>query len=506
MAVAGGTLGTMPAMGASLTEALHALMALAPAAPPSASLVGGCVRDALLGRPVIELDVATPGARALADDLAAALRTRVVALGGPHSLYRVPVAGGHVDVAEMRGEIDDDLARRDFTVNALAVRLSDLPGEGLAALDRSVVVDQHDGLEDLDRSLLRLVSDGAIEDDPVRALRAARLVAVLGFSLDADTEAALASAVPGLGEVAAARVGAELERLMEADRAAPGVRVLERSGLLGFCFPALEEGRGVEQRPWHIYDVYHHQIAAFEYVDALLAHEEPRDPDEQRAWRGLWLDVAWPDTRWGPLRPLLDGHRVGIRLATLLHDVGKPHTRTLTADGRTRFFGHAELGAELATSMMGRWRLPRALTERVALLIHQHLRPGQVASPGEPPTERALHRFQRALRDATPDVCLLFLADSLATVGPGLLDRWLAYVAHVQRVMTWRPPEAAAAVRRFADGHAVMEATGLEPGRRVGEILDAIEEAAAAGEVRTGQEALALARRLAEPAERGRKH
>lgn len=481
----------------TLTDALRALREMAHAAHPDASLVGGCVRDALLGRPVRELDVASPDAEALAARLARELGTRVVALGGPHALYRVPVAGGHADLSPMRDGLESDLARRDFTVNALAVRLSDVPPGGLAALDRALVVDRHGGLADLDHRVLRIVSERSIPDDPIRALRAARFVAVLGFSLETGTEGALPQALPDLEGVAGERVGAELQRLFDAEQATAGAHVLEGSGLLDFCFPALAEGRGVDQRPWHVHDVYRHQLAAFEYVDALLGREAPGDPVAARAWRGTWLDVEWPETRWGSLRDVLDQHRAAIRLATLLHDVAKPRTRTVTADGRTRFFGHAELGAEMATSMLSRWRLPRSQTDRIALLIAQHLRPGQVASPGEPPTERALHRFHWGLGDATPDVCLLFLADSLATASPQLLDRWPAYVHHVRRIVTWRPPEHAEAVRRLADGHAVMRATGLEPGPAVGEILGAIEEAAAAGEVRTAEEALALARQLA---------
>ena len=150
------------------------------------------------------------------------------------------------------------------------------------------------------------------------------------------------------------------------------------------------------------------------------------------------------------------------------------------------------------------WRLPEAVIERVALLVQQHLRPGQVASPGQPPTARALHRFHRALGDATPDVCLLFLADSLATAGAeALLPRWPAYVAHVRRIAGWQPPPAAARLRRLVDGHAVMRTTGLPPGPAVGRALAAIEEAASAGEVRSPREALRLAIRLAAEERRG---
>jgi hypothetical protein len=215
-------------------------------------------------------------------------------------------------------------------------------------------------------------------------------------------------------------------------------------------------------------------------------------------WTQLWSAAEPAATRWGPLRAHFARHAVALRLAILLHDAGKPATLTVEADGRTRFFGHAELGARLAADELARWRLPGQLIERVALLIEQHMRPGQLAAPGEAPTAKSLHRLHRAMRDATPDLCWLFLADSLATVGgEALLPRWPAYVGHVLRVVTWAPPPEARAIGTLVDGHAVMRATRLEPGPRVGSILAAVDEAAAAGEVRTPAEALELASRLA---------
>jgi putative nucleotidyltransferase with HDIG domain len=233
-------------------------------------------------------------------------------------------------------------------------------------------------------------------------------------------------------------------------------------------------------------------------IDVLLAPSQPADSKARALWSGAWDVLTWETERWGEIHAHLRANALALRLATLLHDVGKPGTRTVEADGRTRFFGHAELGARLATEALEALRLPSAVQERVALLVDQHLRPGQIASPGEPPTSAALHRFHRALGDATPDVCFLFLADSLATVGADrLLPRWPAYVAHVHRIVTWRPPADSAAVRRLVDGHAVMRATGFPPGPRIGRIIAALDEAAATGEVSSMEQALDLARRLA---------
>lgn len=489
---------------------LAALVRDARAGEPYAAavLVGGAVRDALLGRDVSEVDIAVPGgateARAFAALAADALGTRVVAIGRePWPLFRVPLpagAGGQVDIVPMQGSRSEDLARRDFTVNALAVPLAETPPGGLRSLKRAGVVDEHGGLEDLDARVLRETAPGTIAADPIRALRAVRLAAELAFTVEAGTLAAMRAASPRLQSVAAERMGTELIRLFAAPDTARGVRLLETTTLLEICFPGLAAGREVEQWPVHRYRVLEHQLVASDWIDALIAPEPPPGPAYAAAWRGLW-DEPWPATAWGAPREHLWDHRVALRIATLLHDAGKPATRTVEPDGRTRFFGHAERGAEIARADLARWRLPGALIDRVALLIEQHLRPGQVRSPGEPPTAKALHRFQRALGDATPDVCWLFLADSLATAGPEvLLPRWPAYVAHVRSIVTWQPADDATSADgrgRLLDGHALIAATGLAPGPAVGRVLDAVDEAAATGDVTTVEEALSLARRLA---------
>ena len=476
-----------------LAEAARAGWLAAPA-----WLVGGVLRDALLERPIDDADVAVQGdAGAFALEAAASLGSRAARIGGEHPLWRIPLENGHLDVVPLRERIEVDLAARDFTIDALALPLACLPSDGLSRLRASDVLDQHEGLNDLSRRRLRVVGPTSLKDDPVRTLRGVRLACELAFEIEASTERGIREAVSGLPRVAPERGGAELQRIFASPRAARGVRIMDGTGLLDACFPPLADGRGVEQRPFHRFDVFEHQLAAAEWMDVLLSVEAPVDPEAATVWQGLWGEVDWSGTPWGPLRGHLAEHAGPLRLATLLHDIGKPSTRIVEPDGRTRFFGHSARGATIAGEQLRHWRFPGRLVERVELLVEQHLRPGQLAPPGEPPTSRALHRIQRALGDATPDVCWLFLADSLATVGgSALLDRWPAYVGHIRRILSWRPPASASMVGRLVDGHAVMEATGLKPGAEVGRLLAAIHEATAAGEVRTAGEALALAAEL----------
>ena len=484
---------------ATVAQAIRTLAPLARGRThlPPAYLVGGAVRDALLRRPVAELDLACASPQAWATALANALGTNVVRLGGRFPLHRLPLRDGSIDLTPLAGTLDQDLARRDFTVNALAVPLHRVPAD-LAQLDPSEVIDQHAGLADLEARRLRIISNRALTQDPLRTLRALRLAAELAFVLVPATQAAVTSHAALLAEVAPERVEHELTRLFATSRASQAVRLLERTTLLDVCFPELIEGRGVDQRPHHRFDVLEHALTALEWLDLLLAPTPPEAEPAAPIWHATW-DQPWPVTRWGNVRERLAEHVITLRLATLLHDVGKPRTRTVEPDGRTRFFGHGDLGAEIVRSRLAAWRFPSRQIERIALLVEQHLRPGQVASPGQPPTAHALHRFHQRLAGATPDVCLLFLADSLATAGAeALAPRWPAYIAHVQRIACWQEPPAAARLRALVDGRAIMAATGLPPGPRVGRILAAIAEATATEAVHNADEALALARRLAD--------
>ena len=468
------------------------------AGAPEAYLVGGALRDLLLGRPVADLDVAVRGdPRAFAEAVARAFGTRVVYLPSEHgNLLRVPAGEGYMDLVAMRGDIASDLAARDFTVNALAVPLAGLDGWLAHGLPQGEVVDCASGLADLEAGVLRPVRADSLQADPVRALRGIRLATELGFALAPETERAIEGVAPRVSSVPGERLAEQLLRLFALPAASRGVRLMDATGLLGACFPELEAGRGLEQRPVHRYTVLEHQLVALEWMDVLFGRQPPEEPLARRVWHDTW-DGEWPASRWGDVREHLEANAATLRLATLLHDAGKPATRTVEADGRTRFFGHSEAGAALAREALTRLRMPGRVVERVALLLGQHLRPGQVASPGEPPTARALHRFQADLGDATPDVCFLFLADSLATAGADVLGpRWPAYVAHVRQIIAWSPPPAAAELRRLVDGHAVMRATGLGPGPEVGRILAAVNEAAAAGEATSEAEVLALVRTL----------
>ena len=456
-------------------------------------VVGGAIRDQLSNRlrPDTELDLAVSGGEAWVAQAASVLDASSVQISAAFPIWRIVRAGQTLaDVWHLQTELANDLRRRDFTLNAMAVPLSDFARGEI----ESKLIDLHGGLGDLKAKRLRMVSDTALRDDPLRVLRAVRFEGELGYRPDSALRAAMRSTSSQLSQVSAERIAVELERIFVCDALPWSLRRLEQSGALGFLLPELEHCRGVDQRPVHRRDVFWHQYDAVRWIVRLTDTHSPRSAAAGRLWSALQPLMRLPEVRRS-----LDRWRLPLRLATLLHDIGKPATREVGTDGRTHFYGHSELGANLAETRLRELRMPSRLIEQVRLLIEQHLRPGQVSAPGQPPTDRALHRFHMALGDAAGPLCWLFLADSLATAGPAaLLPRWPAYAAHVGRILAWTPQRSPTAPR-LLDGHGIMAAAGIGPGPQVGVIQREIDERVALGEIVTAEQARQLARQFALP-------
>lgn len=454
-------------------------------------VVGGAIRDALAGDETdrFDIDLAVAYAQAWSRRASDALNAPAVKISAHFDIWRIPLSDGQIDVWDLAdGDIERDLQRRDFTVNAMAVPLDSIRhgqiGEHL--------VDPFGGRGDVKARRLKLVSNTAFQDDPLRMLRAVRLEAEAGWRPDRCLREMMSRDAALISNSAAERQWEELQRILVSDRLPWALRRMERSGLLDALIPELAGGRDVDQRPVHRRDVFWHQIDAVRWIDRLTSDVRPLGGRAGAIWSEVHPLLAVQE-----IRTVLDDWRLPLRLATLLHDIGKPQTKTVDEDGSTHFFGHSELGAEMADDLLRRLRAPTKVIEQVSLLIEHHLRPGQVNSPGKPPTDRALHRFHTALGEAAVPLCWLFLADSLATAGTkALLPRWRGYAAHVARILAWQPKRAAGS-GRILDGHAIMEVTGLEPGPFVGEIRAKIDEATAIGEIAGVDEARDMAVRLA---------
>jgi tRNA nucleotidyltransferase (CCA-adding enzyme) len=427
-------------------------------------IVGGCVRDLLLGRGVADWDVCTDAR----PDEVMKLFPKAIPTGIDHGTVTVVVKGKHYEVTTLRGEttytdgrrpdavhfVDDitaDLARRDFTVNAIAID----PIDGH-------VIDPFDGRQDLAAKVLRAVGDARerFSEDGLRVLRAARFVATLGMELDPATKAAIAPTLETFRKVSAERVRDEWVKTMKAHKPSRAFDVMRETGILGVTCPELLEGFGMEQNRYHAYDVWRHGM---ECLDACAG-----DPI--------------------------------LRIAALLHDVGKPRTRAFSDKTKDyTFYEHERVGAEIADPICARMRFSNDERARIVHLVRHHL-----FHYSDDWTDAAVRRWiRRVTKERMDDLYALNEADVRAKgrdASPDLAAL-AALKAHVAKVIAHGD---ALSTRDLAvNGRDLMAELGLAPGPILGELLEALLEHVTVDPADNQREAL-LAKARAIVADRSR--
>ncbi|HEY63831.1 MAG TPA: HD domain-containing protein [Caldilineae bacterium] len=473
-------------------------------------LVGGAVRDRLLRRKTNDLDlVVEKEAAALARSIADRFNGAFYLLDADRDYGRALLheAGGArpliVDVTPIQGQtLEEDLRHRDFTINALAVRLR-FDGSG-------DLVDPLGGMDDLRQGVLRLVSNEALQADPIRLLRAPRLAGELDFRIAPETIRAIRESAGLLAEASAERVRDELWRMLGRPGCARAIRVLERLGLLAVALPEAGALVGLEQGPPHHWNVFEHTVQTMQATDRLLALLIGRDRTRDTVEAVMWEHLS-PYER--PLREhLLQTIRGGrnragwLRWLALTHDWGKAVTRTEEEDGRVRFLRHDREGSHLVWERLIALRFSRDEARHLSRMVRYHMRPLFLTRKDRTPTPRAIYRFFRDVGDTGLELLLLGIADHRATYGPELhLEDWRDHVERtVKLIGDWLDRREQVVPPPLVDGDTLIEALGLSPGPEIGQLLEAIREAQAAGEVRDREEALALARRLHEEHQRQR--
>jgi tRNA nucleotidyltransferase (CCA-adding enzyme) len=431
------------AIGAGIPEPVRGVLSTLWAAGHAAYVVGGSLRDIVLGRPPADWDLASD---ALPDHLQALLpdavyenRFGTVAVRSGGKIFQITTFRSDHDYADFRrphrvefgDTIELDLARRDFTCNAMAwgarAEVAGMPG----------LVDPYGGAPDIEARLLRAVGDplARFEEDALRMIRAVRLAATLDFGVEPGTLAGIGARADLVSHLSGERIAVELDKLLTAERPSIGLRLLGDTGLLAGISPELASQRGIPQNKVPGEDLWDHTMRS--------------------------VDATWAS------RPV-------VRLATLVHDIGKPAT---FADGH--FIGHDTVGADLAAAFLERLRSPRAVRERVVHLVRNHM------FSYEPNwSDAAVRRFIAKMSlegSATEALEELFDLRAADNVGSGLeanaggLDELRARVAAALR-------EGVVLDRRdlAVDGRDLMTDLGLEAGPRLGRILDTLLERAQA--------------------------
>jgi putative nucleotidyltransferase with HDIG domain len=458
-------------------------------------LVGGALRDYCLGhQQVPDLDFVTAGdVEALSRELAERLSARVVVLDERWGVIRL-VCKPHgpegkrvtLDFSAMQGQdIGEDLLRRDFTCNAMALSLVSQPGKEPC----HGWWDPSGGLDDLQARTLRMVNPESLRDDPLRMLRAFRLSASLGFRIEEGTLETITRQKERILQSAGERIHEELARFFSVPNCYKTLLIMDRSGLLQALFPETEGLKGLVQGRHHHLDGWSHTLETFRLLEKSL-----RD--------GLGELNRWNPSveEWVDQKP---GTRALLKMAALFHDLGKPSSHSRDTDGEVHFYRHEKRGGEIVHDVLERIRMSRSDHDRIRNWVRYHMGPIHMTHAyrlGKLSTKARI----RFLRRVGPDVIgmlLLSLADVAASRGTGSEAGWERSFRELMDSLFSLCVERGAAspeVRPLLTGRELMEALDISPGPRVGRLLRLLGEARIQGKIHDRDDALALARTLQE--------
>ncbi len=435
---------------------------------PQAYLVGGSVRDVVRGAQPTDYDiVAAEAPLRYARSLADRLNGKVISLGKERfSVHRVVSENLTVDVTALKGkDIETDLMARDFTINALAWDLTN-----------GQIIDRLDGMKDLQAKQVRMVSADAFSDDPARLVRAFRMAATMDFQIEPGTLHAIADHAEAISKVAGERIWAELELIVSCSRSLPVLRLMAASSVLFHIMPELRPMQGCRQNRHHNADVLVHTFQAYHALERLL--DEPNRLDSRSVTK--WISAMPPDDR------------VDLKFALLLHDTGKPETRSGPNERCVHFYGHAALGATIASRVCRRLRISRRHQDRIGSIVRHHQRPlslflAQQRSGLRPKT---LGRFFRKSGDAAPYILIHAIADDLGKRDPHE-DRRNPKIDFYGGLMEkYFETEATHAAAPLINGHDLIKIFELSPSPRLGRILNSIKELQMAGAITHREQAL----------------
>lgn len=449
-------------------------------------IVGGWLRDALLGRASRDLDLGVAGDPVLlSKKIARAFKGTLVTLDEENLVYRVVLKNDRVfdylDIAKLKGpDILSDLKRRDFTINATA-----LPLDKNGKIDLSKIIDPLGGKNDLKKRVVRMTSANAFKEDPLRLLRAFRFAGEIGLRIEPATRARIKSDAGLITRVAGERIREELFRILRLPCSSVWVRELERSGLLEAIIPEVTAmKRSARRFYFHPLGLWQHVLESLISFEDILSRLDEYFPEHAAKIREHLGEKLSP----GITRENL------LKIVCLLHDVGKPSTAK-RVENKMRFLGHEEKGGETASEILRRLKLTTKEIRMARKLIESHMRPVSL-SQASALTPRASFRLFRDMGAEAPDLLLLALSDwhsyrRLKTSRPVGLKKQEATLRELMRRFFAGKEKHAAP--HLVDGNAMMKAFDLKPGPIIGELLQITHEAQALGKIKTRQEALALA-------------
>ena len=438
-------------------------------------LVGGSIRDLLLQRTPEDYDLVVYGnPEPYARKLAAIHHVRAIELGRDDKrIFRVVGRSAVYDVSQAKGEsIEADLMQRDFTINAMAYHIRS--GD---------IVDVSHGRQDLDAGLVRMVSASIFDRDPVRLLRAYRVALQLGFRIEKHTADMIQKKRLLIHLAAGERIRDEWFHIMRQESASTCLADMNATGLLTAVFPELNPLADLRQNQHHEFDALTHTLKTIEHLEALFDDPEYFFPQSAEALN----------------RVLSLEHRMLLKCAAVLHDVGKPAAASTDENGLRHFYGHEKIGANVVKGIGRKLRFSNQERKSIALIVRQHLRPlflfNQIGKTM--PSKRARVRFYLACGDLVPDIVLHAVADSRAKAAD-FDRRHQQFVKYSDSLLHdyFNEFSIKKEAPRLISGHDLIHKFGLSPSPIFAAVLEQVEEARFSGEIVNRDQALELVGRI----------
>jgi poly(A) polymerase len=456
-----------------------------------AYIAGGPVRDWLLGRRLLDLDLVVPkDAVAIAQRFALSVKGHFVLLDEKQGVARVVCRDLILDFSQYRDKahnIQEDLCQRDFTINALAIPLSlfiSLVEKNFSHyqhinISRYQILDPTGGLSDLDRGIIRAISQKNLASDPLRLIRAYRFRSQLDFDLEQKTGNDIMCLISSIDSVASERISYELGLIMKSERAARTLREMIQVKLLQAILPEIYPMEGMSQPGYHHLDVLDHSLAAVEAMEELIA--DPGHKFSVHKPLENWIienETRIPDLKW----------------AAFFHDIGKPASRG-EKKGRVTFYRHDYIGSEMVLAIGKRLRWSRQKTAFIAKMVRLHMRPFHLLKDLRQggPTKRAMRRLLAETCADYPAIFFLAMADSMSGCGPLKpldLDAELSRLWEVVHLFYQEQLRPIKTRPRLLTGNDLQRILGLSPGPLIGKCLDALEEAQIEGLITTRDQAV----------------
>ena len=433
-------------------------------------LVGGSIRDLFTKNGVFcDRDISIKGAENFARKIANKWDGTFIELDSENKIYRVvlPDKINFLDISELQGNtIEEDLKRRDFTINAIAYDLAN-----------DKFVDVTGGLKDLKNKVLRHIDDKNFEDDPLRILRAFRFYAVTGFKMTIELENALKKYLPLALNPAKERINYEIMKLFGGDFASSALLKMDEFGLLEKIFPCVTEMKKVPPNTHHHLDLFHHVVETVRQIEILY--------NKISGFEKEHLDAI--DFGGFP--------RINhLKLAGFLHDIGKFSTWTIEEGGRHRFIKHDDVGSKMVVPLLRDLKFSKKQIEYISCMIKNHIYPSNViVAPSL--NDKVMMRYVRKMGDNVVDNIILAKADRLSARGVDITEEIVnANISGLDKLLDFylSKKDTLAPLPKLIDGREIMEILNIKPSPKLGEIINTINEAQLNEEITTHEEAIKI--------------